>query len=355
MALAVALLLTGLAAMSLPSARESARLLAAQDDPVRLAELGVQRSLDAATAMREIAAALELGDVDLAQSFIALSDEQGVAIEPALRARAAAAAAHAASPLGVADRFAQGFVTGSPDDTAALAGTIASDLLVVGDMRDVARETARAARGEEVDALILGLAAVGLAVTAGTYASLGAGAPARAGLSFVKAAGRAGRMGAGMRAAVLAPLRGLVDPAALAAALAPGAVRQPAAVLRAVRGSIRMDKARDLLRLAGNIGRVQAKAGSRAAFDALRIAETPQDLARLATLAAARGGKTRAVLRLLGRGAIALTFGAWQAASWLLWALLLVLGWCASLKGLTERAALRFIRRRKQQWRPAAS
>jgi hypothetical protein len=92
---------------------------------------------------------------------------------------------------------------------------------------------------------------------------------------------------------------------------------------------------------------VQAKAGTRAALDGLRLAESPKDMTRLARLAAAKGGKTRAVLKLLGRGAIALTTAAWELASWLLWGVLLVLSFCANAKRLTERTTLRFIRFRK--------
>ena len=53
--------------------------------------------------------------------------------------------------------------------------------------------------GEPADELVLGLAGVGLAVTAGTYASLGAGAPGRIGLTVVKAARKTGRMSARRR------------------------------------------------------------------------------------------------------------------------------------------------------------
>ena len=58
------------------------------------------------------------------------------------------------------------------------------------------REGSRLATGEKADELILGLAGVGLAITAGTYATLGAGTPARVGLSLAKVARKTGRMSA---------------------------------------------------------------------------------------------------------------------------------------------------------------
>src|SRR4029079_17673750 len=76
------------------------------------------------------------------------------------------------------------------------AGTTLGDLFVFGDIRDALREGTRYVRGEQVDRLVLGLAATGIAITAGTYATFGAAAPARAGVTLVKAARKTGRLGA---------------------------------------------------------------------------------------------------------------------------------------------------------------
>ena len=65
--------------------------------------------------------------------------------------------------------------------------------------------------GEKADELVLGLACVGLAVTAGTYATLGAGTPARVGLSVVKAARKTGRLGARMATWIGRSVREVVD------------------------------------------------------------------------------------------------------------------------------------------------
>jgi hypothetical protein len=92
---------------------------------------------------------------------------------------------------------------------------------------------------------------------------------------------------------------------------------------------------------------VQARAGTRAVFDALAVARSPQDLARLARLAAARGDRTRAILKSVGRAAIVLPAAAFDLAAWLFGALLSALGFCASLKHAVERATVRWLWRRK--------
>lgn len=309
--LACSLMLSLAAAWSIPAAVEAIRFITAGDDPAAIADVALDRTFDSARAEREIAAALAADDVDLAQSFVALAEDRGVAIDPALLERVTVAKGPSASQTRAFGRFVQGFVTGEPVDGASFAGTAAGDLFVFGDVRDALREGVRAARGQEVDRLVLGLAAAGLAITAGTYASFGAAAPARAGLSLAKAASRTGRIGAKLAQ------------------------------------SLRLQQPQSLVRFAGDLGKVQSKAGARAALDGLKIADHPKDVARLARLAEAKGSRTRAIVKVLGRGAIVLTTGLFDLASWIFWAIANLIGLCATLKRWTERTTLRVLRRRK--------
>jgi hypothetical protein len=105
--------------------------------------------------------------------------------------------------------------------------------------------------------------------------------------------------------------------------------------------------------LAQNTRRIEAKAGSQATLDSLAIAQEPQDMSRLARLAAAKGGKTRAIVKLLGRAAIVLTAGALDLACWVLWAGIALLGFCASCKAAAERATQRYLDRRKLRYATA--
>ncbi len=333
----------------MPQAIHSGRLIAAADDPARLADLALDTQFNEAVAAREIEAALHAEDAELAQSFVELARDRGVTLDPALAARverATTASAQASRGIG---QFARGFVTGEPDDLASLAGTAAGDLFVFGDARDAVREGVRMARGEEADELILGLACVGLVVTAGTYASFGAGTPARVGLSMVKAARKTGRIGARFSTAMLRAVGDVVDGAALKKAFTRTSFMQPAVALRAAREAVKIEKAGGLVDLVRDVGKVQSKAGTRAALDGLKLAEEPKDVARLARLAAAKGGKTRAVIKLLGRGAILLTTGLFTLASWIFWAAVNLLWLCAVVKRTTERGTLRVIQRRKMR------
>jgi hypothetical protein len=103
------------------------------------------------------------------------------------------------------------------------------------------------------------------------------------------------------------------------------------------------------VRLVGDVGRVQTRAGTQAALDGLKLAEGPRDMSRVARLAAAKGSKTRAVLKLAGRGAIVLTVGAFNLANWMLWALVTAFGLVSALKRMTERSTERYCARRRRR------
>jgi len=313
LSLGIAACLALAAALSMPEGIHAARTIAAAGDPVRLAELALDKSFDAAVATREIEEALATGDVELARSFLDLATERGVAVPPALIAKTESAERDAAMPSSKAASFARGFITGKPEDVASAAGMLTGDLFVFGDVRDVVREGWRGIRGEEVDTLVLGLAGTGIAVTAGMYFTGGLAAPARVGVTVIKAARTGGHLGK--------PLVRL----------------------------LKMETREGLTAFAGNLGKVQQRAGMRGALDGLKIADHPKDVAKVAALAAAKGTKTRAIVKLLGRGAIFLTSSMFTLASWMFWALLNLLMFCAACKRAVERMTLRHCERRRMR------
>src|SRR5204862_2338149 len=172
---------------------------------------------------------------DLANSFVELSRERGVAVDPKVIERIDAASSLSATTMRNAQRFAQGLFTGEPDDMVGLAGTALGDLFVFGDIRDALREGVRLANGEHADELILGLSCVGLAVTAATYATMGAGAPARIGLSLTKAARKTGRLSSRLGNTITRAVRDVVDWSALRRAFAAASITEPAIAVRAAR------------------------------------------------------------------------------------------------------------------------
>lgn len=332
-----------------PRAHDAFAMLAAQDEPADLADLQVNSAMrnNPALVSDQIEAALKAGDADLAASFVELARERNIAVSDEQAKRVSDAVTESNSTSHFAKRFATGLVTGNADDVASLSGTVAGDLFVFGDIRDVVREGKHLAMGEDTDRLVLGLATAGLAVTAATYVSVGGAAPVRAGLTMVKDARKVGRLGEGLTEWAGRSAREVVDAPMLQQAVATGSVLRPGETASAIRAAFRAEKAGGLVRLAKDVGRIGEKAGMRGAFDTLKIAEGPKDVARAARLAEAKGGQTRAILKILGRGALLLAAGAFNLSMWVFGALFALFGFLSSIKAATERATESWLRRKK--------
>jgi hypothetical protein len=205
--------------------------------------------------------------------------------------------------------------------------------------------------GEDTDRLVLGLAAAGLAVTAATYVSVGGVAPVRAGLTLVKDARKVGRLGEGLAEWTGRSVRQVVDGPVLENAVESASVMRPGQSVSAITAAFRAEKAGGLVRLAKDVGRIGERAGIRAAQDTLKIAENPKDVARAARLAERKGGQTRAILKILGRGALLLATGAFNLTLWLLSALMALFGFLSSIKATTERLTQSWLDRSKARRR----
>ncbi len=322
-----------------PHAREAGAMLAAQDDPAELSDLQVGSALRNSQNMvaSQIESALAAHDTGLASSFVDLAKARNIALPEDLLQRVDEAVAEDSSASHFAKRFASGLVTGNADDAGSLSGTVAGDLFVFGDIRDVVREGKHLVMGEDTDRLVLGLAATGLAVTAATYVSMGGVAPVRAGLTLVKDARKVGRLGEGLTEWAGRSAREIVDGPMLQDAVATSATTSPGHTMRAIRAAFNAEKAGALVRMAKDVGRISEKAGARGALDTLKIAEGPEDVARAARLAESSGGKTRALIKLLGRGALLLAAGAFDLSLWVFGAVFALFSLLASIKATTER------------------
>jgi len=130
-------------------------------------------------------------------------------------------------------------------------------------------------------------------------------------------------------------------------AVASGSVMRPGQTVGAIQAAFHAEKVGALVRLAKDVGRVSEKAGIRAAQDTLKIAENPKDVTRAARLAESRGGQTRAILKMLGRGALLLAAGAFDLTLWLFGALLALFGLLSSIKATAERLTQSWLNAKK--------
>jgi len=310
------------------------------DDPPALAKLGLRQALTPARTAEEIEATLAGNDVDLAASFVALADREGVAVDPSQRARVMAAADASHAPGQITQDFAQGFARGEAATLPGYAGMVAGDLTAYGDIRDLWREGTKLWAGQPYDELVLGLAAVGLALTGITVATIGSALPARGGVTLVKAARKSGRLSPALAASTARVLHVAVDLKALHDAVRSAARLDVARARQGVRTAVRPAALGRLRAVADDSLVLYRRAGARTTQDALGLAHDAGEVRKAARLAEHYGGSTRAVLKILGRGALVLvgslmTFAGWMLAG-VVWLWATVLGVAALTRALTR-------------------
>src|ERR1700743_2241888 len=103
-----------------PHARQSAAVLAAQDDPARLSDLQINSALRNHTSLvsDQIEHALASGDSDLAASFVELAKEKNIPVSDELSGRVRDAVTEAGSASHFAKGVATGLVTGNVECAA---------------------------------------------------------------------------------------------------------------------------------------------------------------------------------------------------------------------------------------------
>ena len=84
------------------------------------------------------------------------------------------------------EKFFEGIVKGGSDEEIGKISAIASDFLVIGDIRDLSIEGIHYANDQKVDNFILALSSLGILATATTIYSLGATTPVKTSLSLLK-------------------------------------------------------------------------------------------------------------------------------------------------------------------------
>jgi hypothetical protein len=308
---AIAALLLWFVAKNVAPAMDGFRLAAAKDDPVALAEARLDRTLTPARFAAGLDEALAAGDEDLAKSYVQLGDKRGLA--PAAEQQARLSALQARAGERAIESFTEGFLHGERGGDAAFAGALAGDLTGYGDLRDLWNEGRKLDRGEQPDALVVGLAAAGLALSAVTWSSVGALLPARSGLTLVKGAHRAGRLSAPLAKALTGVAAKAIDREALAAGLSAGVKLDLVGARAAAAKVVRPAALAGFRALGEDAMTIFRRAGAGGVRDALALAEDGADLGKAARLAKAEGGATRAILATLGRGA--LIFGGLAASA----------------------------------------
>ncbi|SMD08370.1 hypothetical protein [Rhizobium sp. RU36D] len=270
-------------------------------DPALFAEYRLYTA-DTKTFVEEIEAAIRDRDYAYATSLYALGVSYGHNLPPDLKDRAEGTWLQRSYASGT--RAADGFVFGSVDSGAAIAGSLVSDLIGVGDVRDFSVQGFNYVAGREYDPVLLGFATFGLGLTAATYGSGGAAAAPDAGLSLIKNAYRGGKLSKPLSGYFARSASAVVDTGLLRTelkAVAGQGLSGLGSIQKAAARSIDRKAAQALVDDVSVLDSMRRTGGVRASVTALSLADGPADLRILQRISLHLGDGSFAAMKMLGR------------------------------------------------------
>ncbi len=198
--------------------------------------------------------------------------------------------------------FSSGFLTGKGSDAAGISGAMASDFTVIGDVRDLYGQYQIYDAGGEVNQLIVGLAGVGIGLTAVTYGSAGTASFAKAGTSLFKLAAKTGRLTTRFSKELLRLSGKVFD-----WKLFRQNIRQSSNltdIRKIAQKSFHPAALQPLQRLAKNVDMIRRNTSLTDTLHMLRYVENSDDLRRLEKFTQQHRHLSRGLLSLVGRAAL---------------------------------------------------
>lgn len=288
-------------------------------------------------------AALDKGDVDDASMYAEVTQYMDRQLSPATQARLDAALSTAATIARNTGQFATGFVTGQGTSVAGLAGAVTSDLTVVGDVRDIGTEGTKLVSGQDYSELILGLSVIGVAATAATVATGGGGIVAKAGISLLKVAKRAGTLTVEFTRELTRLVGRAVNTPELTRVLRTTDLRNLKATEEAITSYARGVRQAEIFPVLARLGDVSKNAGPAETVRLMRYVHSTKELEDVAAMSGRLGKKTRGVIELTGKTALRAFKTSLNILEFLIERILAFGAWLLGLLGMS--ATRRMVRR----------
>jgi len=189
-----------------------------------------------------------------------------------------------------------GFIFGESNNTTELAGSIASDMTVVGDLRDLTTESIKYFNDEEYDSFVLSLAIIGVAGSASEVATAGASTPIKIGTSLLKIAKKGSYLSKGLTSNILSKLKKVVDLNKLK-----NIDYTNINSIKQTFNTINIDTLKPIFL---NVNKINKNTSNFDTLKILKYADNEKSLKKLTKISSKFGKNTRGVLTILGEDAL---------------------------------------------------
>ncbi len=250
-----------------------------------------------------IQAAIAQNNPDDARMYLQLAKTFGYSIDAA---RYEADLQRLEAPVNVALRsvndFTSGFIQGKAESSAGVAGAVASDFTVVGDVRDLWEQYQLYTENKPVNQLVVTLAGVGVGLTAATLISSGAASPIKSGVSTTKMAARGNHLSPPFQQFLLKESSAVFDYKMFMAAAR--SEKGMDGISQAALKAYNPQALKSLSQTADSVNNIRKSSSTVDALQSLKYVDNAGELARLEKLTAKYGTQSKGILKFLGKSAL---------------------------------------------------
>lgn len=196
--------------------------------------------------------------------------------------------------------FTSGFVSGGGSSAMEISGSIVSDLTVYGDLRDLKKEGSKYIDDEPYDSFILNISLVGIGLSASQLLSAGAATPMKVGASVLKVAKKTGKLTKPFTKVLSTRLSKTVD-TKLLKTLEFKSLFKLEKTTKTIAKSIDIKPVKSLF---NDVNLIKKNSSLVDTINIMKYVDTPKDLKAIAKISGKYKANTKAVLKVLGKGAL---------------------------------------------------
>lgn len=196
--------------------------------------------------------------------------------------------------------FTSGFLNGNSSSMVEMSGSIASDLTLYGDLRDLKNEGTKYMEDAPYDAFLLNISLVGIGLSASQLLSAGTTTPLKVGASVLKVAQKSGKLTKSFSKELSQRLSKTVDTKVLDT-LDYASIFQLKSTAKTIEKSIDLAPVKTLFK---DVNKVKKHTSLTDTISLMKYVDTPQDLKTIGKVSSKYQANTKGVMHVLGKGAL---------------------------------------------------
>jgi hypothetical protein len=256
-------------------------------------------TIDAKTLHTEITEAINKGHFDEARMYIDIAKQHGYSLYyDQYQQQLLEQDTNVRKIKDNVGNFVGGFVSGTGSSSAGVAGAIAADFTVVGDVRDLHTEYNHYKADEPVDELVATLSGIGIGLTALAIGTAGSAAPAKAGVSVIKMAKKMRQLTPSFQKELLNTASNVFKWKGFIKATQNG--KGITNVVHAAKKAYNPQAIKPLKKMAGQVSQIRKSTSVADTLQMMKYVKSTKDLQHLSKVSTKHGKNTKGYLKLLG-------------------------------------------------------